>query len=407
MTDAARFSALWSEIEPVGRGPVGYERFSWGPEDMALRAWFEETATARGLDVEHDRNGNLWAWCAPATTADADDHVVATGSHLDSVPGGGAFDGPLGVVGGLLALETLRARHGPPRRPVAVAVFSEEEGARFGVACLGSRLATGAIDPARARALRDHDGTSLAEAMRTAGADPDALGPDDARIARIGAFVELHVEQGRALGPLGASVGIASGVWPHGRWRLRFDGEANHAGTALLEDRRDPLLPFAATVAAARAAALAHGGLATVGRADIVPNATNGVASSVEAWLDARAPERAALGSIVADVRLRANASAADHGVRLDVAEESSSGAVEFDPQLRATMREALGGTVAELATGAGHDAGILAARVRAGMLFVRNPTGVSHSPAEQVSIEDCVAGIDALMAVLEALAWR
>jgi N-carbamoyl-L-amino-acid hydrolase len=139
----------------------------------------------------------------------------------------------------------------------------------------------------------------------------------------------------------------------------------------------------------------------------VVPNATNGVASSVDAWLDARAPDEASLGAIVADVRARAGASSTDHGVRLVVVEESASPAVEFDAGLRGTMRGVLGAGVPEVPTGAGHDAGILAAKIRTGMLFVRNPTGVSHSPAESASTEDCVRGVDALAAVLEALAWR
>ena len=139
-----------------------------------------------------------------------------------------------------------------PARPIGIASFADEEGARFGIACAGSRLLTGQLDPDRARALRDTDGVTLAEAMAEAGHDPAHLGPDPETLRRIGTFVELHVEQGRALVDLGHPVGVGSAIWPHGRWRLDLEGEANHAGTTRLEDRRDPMLGLAAAVLAAR-----------------------------------------------------------------------------------------------------------------------------------------------------------
>src|SRR5690606_8477863 len=231
------FDRLWADLEPIGRHPGtgGYRRYTFGAADAELRSWFAGAAASRGLDVETDGNGNMWAWWgAPGPGA------VVTGSHLDSVPDGGAFDGPLGVVSALEAVAELRRRGFAPARPVAVAVFAEEEGARFGVPCLGSRLLTGAIAPERAAALTDADGVTWAEAMAGAGFDPAGLGPDPERAGRIGAFVELHVEQGRALADTGDAVGAARSIWPHGRWRLEFTGRADHAGTTRLADRRDP-----------------------------------------------------------------------------------------------------------------------------------------------------------------------
>jgi len=164
------FSQLWSELLPVGRieQTGGYRRYSWTEPDAACRGWFVRTAAALGLRTDCDRNGNLWAWWNAGSSGPA----VATGSHLDSVPDGGAFDGPLGIVSAFAAIAQLRASGFRPARPIAVAAFTEEEGGRFGVACLGSRLLTGAIDPAAARGLRDSGGVSLAEAMRAAGRDP-------------------------------------------------------------------------------------------------------------------------------------------------------------------------------------------------------------------------------------------
>jgi N-carbamoyl-L-amino-acid hydrolase len=404
------FADLWAEVAGIGRAELtgGYQRYSWTPADAAVRAWFARTANRLGLRTDCDRNGNLWAWWGrPGGEAGA---AVVTGSHLDSVPDGGAFDGPLGVVSAFAAISQLRSEGFRPARPIAVAAFAEEEGARFGVACLGSRLLTGAIDPAVARELRDHDGISLVEAMRAAGRDPDVLGPDDELLAGIGVYVELHIEQGSALAGLGAAIGVAEGIWPHGRWRLDFAGRADHAGTTRLADRRDPMLPYAATVLAARAAAARCGALATFGKVVAEPGAANAISSSVHAWLDARAPDEAVLEQLVTDVWAAAQAAASEHGVAVSRRRESVTAQVSFD----AGLRERLVGVLAAagiaapvLPTGAGHDAGVLAARIPAAMLFVRNPTGVSHSPAEHAEIADCEAGVAALAAVLADLAAR
>jgi N-carbamoyl-L-amino-acid hydrolase len=401
------FDHLWRDLLPVGRFPAsgGYRRFSWTPADAEGRAWFVDAAQALGLAVETDRNGNLWAWWgAPGPNA------VVTGSHLDSVPDGGAFDGPLGVVSALAAVAALKATGNRPTKPVAVVCFVEEEGARFGLPCLGSRLLTGATDPATARALRDPDGVTWASAMAKAGLDPEAIGPDPGRLAQIGAFVELHVEQGRGLVDAGAPVGVASAIWPHGRWRFEFQGEANHAGTTRLADRRDPMLTFAQTVLSARDAAAAAGALATFGRVAVEPNCTNAIASLVKAWLDSRGPDVEALTSVVEAVTAAAAERGDQDGVKVTVARESSTPVVEFAADLRDRL-VGLAGLAGQrtpvLPTGAGHDAGVLAASVPTAMLFVRNPTGLSHAPGEYASPDDCHAGVESLATVLEELACQ
>src|SRR5690606_16572083 len=132
-----------------------------------------------------------------------------------------------------------------------IVAFAEEEGARFGVSCAGSRLLTGDLDPARYAGRVDADGLTYADAMRRAGHDPSGLGRDEETLQRIEVFVELHVEQGVGLAEAGTAVAVADGIWPHGRWRFTFSGEANHAGTTAMADRRDPMLTFAMTVLAA------------------------------------------------------------------------------------------------------------------------------------------------------------
>jgi len=407
------FTDLWAQLEPIGRdaGTGGYRRYSWTAADLECREWFTATAADLGLQPECDRNGNLWAWWAPPGAAGP---AVATGSHLDSVPDGGAFDGPLGIVSAFAAIDLLREQGFSPARPVVVAAFTEEEGARFGVACLGSRLAAGVITPAAARDLRDSGGVSLAGAMTAAGLDPAALGPDADRLAGLACYVELHIEQGSALDGLGAPVGVGESIWPHGRWRLELTGRADHAGTTQIADRRDPMLPYAAAVLAARRSAVARGALATFGKVVAEPGGTNAICSAVRAWLDARAPDEDTLAAVTGEVGAAAQAAADEQGVGCDLRRESFSPVVSFDAGLRDRLAATLDragapvrgqAPVPVLPTGAGHDAGVLAARLPTAMLFVRNPTGVSHSPAEHAEPADCAAGVTGLAAVLRDLA--
>ncbi|WP_326728803.1 allantoate amidohydrolase [Streptomyces phaeochromogenes] len=403
------FLEMWRELQPIGRHPDsgGYRRFAWTGADRDCRDWFEEQARTRGLSYELDRNGNQWAWLGDPSAGDA----VVTGSHLDSVPDGGAFDGPLGVVSSFAALDELRSRNAEFAKPLAIVNFGDEEGARFGLACVGSRLAAGELTVEAARQLRDGDGVSLPQAMEAAGYDPDAIGADPERLARIGAFVELHVEQGRALDLSGDRVGIASAIWPHGRWRFDFRGEANHAGTTRLVDRRDPMLSYAETVLAARREASLAGAVATFGKISVEPNGVNAIPSLVRGWLDSRAADQATLDTVVSGIEKAAREYADEQGVQLDVVRESFTPVVEFEHALRDEIARILGREkdadlkVPVLGTGAGHDAGILSGSIPTAMLFVRNPTGVSHSPAEYAAEDDCVAGVTALADVLEGLA--
>jgi len=364
---------------------------------LPLRAWFTERAERMGLDVETDRNGNTWAWWGtPGPDA------VVVGSHLDSVPGGGAYDGPLGVVSALDAVAGLQAAGFVPTRPCAVLVFAEEEGSRFGVACLGSRLLSGAIDADTARSLTDRTGITLAEAAATAGLNPAHLGRDQQALDRIGIFLELHVEQGRGLIDLGEPLAVASSILAHGRWRLSFTGQGNHAGATLMTDRRDPMVAAAHAIVSVQEAALASpGSRATVGRIEAVPGGTNVIPSAVHAWLDARAETDAQARAVVADITARVQAPHA--GCSATVVEESWTSTVTFDPGLAARLALALGGIPA-LPTGAGHDAGVLASALPTAMLFVRNPTGISHSPEEFATLADCLAGVEALDTLLREL---
>jgi N-carbamoyl-L-amino-acid hydrolase len=389
------FERMWTDLAPIGRSATsgGYFRQPFASAERELSAWFVEQCAARGLRLEADTFGNTVGWWDSGTG-----QGVLTGSHLDSVLDGGAYDGPLGVVSALAAIDELRSRGFVPSRPIGVGVFVEEEGSRFGLACLGSRLATGALSWASARELRDRDGVALGDVAEDGG--PGLL-------AEVGTFVELHVEQGRDLVDRGAAVGVASGIWPHGRYRFDLTGEANHAGSTRMEDRRDPMLTYAMTALAANKQARVLGERATFGRVEVEPNGTNAVPSRVTAWLDARAASEDGLAELVEVVSRQAAERAERDGTSVEVTAESVSGAVAFDPTLAARIAaDHAGGDWPVIPTAAGHDAGVLsAAGIPTAMLFVRNPTGISHSPAEHAELPDCLAGVHALAETLERLA--
>ena len=401
---AADFEQMWRDLAPVGRSASsgGYFRQPFASAERECADWFREQAAARDLALDTDGNGNMVAWWRPAGPRHP---AVVTGSHLDSVLDGGAYDGPLGVVSAFAAVDLMRARGFEPAAPIGVSAFVEEEGSRFGIACLGSRLLTGATTPEQARELRDRDGIHLEDAMTQAGLEPD-LGPS-ALLDDVAFFLEQHVEQGRDLVHREVPVGVASAIWPHGRFRFDFTGEANHAGTTRMEDRRDPMLTYAMTVLAAHKQARLAGRRATFGRVDVRPNGTNAVPSRVTGWLDARAESAEHLEEMLADVELLATERADRDGTVVQVTRESVSPPVVFDADLAGRLA-GLGGAQPwpVIPTMAGHDAGVLsAAGRRSAMLFVRNPTGVSHSPAEHAELADCLAGVEVLADALQGLA--
>lgn len=394
--------SLLGQIREVGRDPrgPGYQRPGFSPIERELREWFEAEAAARGLDVEVDANGITWAWATqPGPNA------VVTGSHLDSVPGGGQFDGPLGVASALDALDRLRAdgRLERAARPLALAVFPEEEGSRFGVACLGSRLIAGAIAPERALGLADAEGDTFAEVAAAYGLDPHRMGPDPERLAGIGSFIELHVEQGVGLIETGQPVALGASIIGHGRWRLRFTGQGNHAGTTPMAHRADPVAAGSAVIGEIpRLAAGFDRAVATVGRTSIHPGGTNVIASAMDAWLDARCASNATVEALQQAITQAAAQAAQAGGVEFTWSQESYSPTTGFDEALTSRLSTVLPDAPI-LNTGAGHDAGILAAHVPSAMLFVRNPTGVSHAPEEACEDDDARAGVRALADALAA----
>ena len=412
------FEGMWSDLAPVGRSAAsgGYFRQPFGSAERECHAWFLEECARRDLEVEHDGNGNAVAWWEPPGIVPNEQQVSAA-EILPAVRDYPSSPDPTSTRSSTGARTT--GRWGWSRRwprstcsgsrgscragRIGIGAFVEEEGSRFGIACLGSRLAAGAITPEAARELRDRDGIALADAMSASGINPE-LGRS-AILDGVGCFVELHVEQGRDLVHRDAAIGVASAIWPHGRFRFDFTGSANHAGTTRMEDRHDPMLTYAMTALAANKQARVAGQRATFGRVDVAPNGTNAIPSRVTAWLDARCESDEQLEALVDAIAKQGSERAGRDGTRLTVTDESVSGAVTFDADLAHRLSRLLDGAPV-IPTMAGHDAGILsAAGIPTAMLFVRNPAGISHSPEEHAPMADCLTGVDALADSLRELA--
>jgi beta-ureidopropionase / N-carbamoyl-L-amino-acid hydrolase len=383
-----RFRRWFDELAAIGRSERGWNRLAWTPLEAEAREWFRAVAGGLGLDVRQDGAGNLWA-----VTADADRGPwVCAGSHLDTQPDGGAYDGSLGVVCALEAAAALLEAGVERRHPLAVASFVDEEGARFRVPCFGSQAITGGLDLERVLGV-------MGDAPARYGVTPESLRASTAQLAQVRSFMEVHVEQGRALAERGLALGVATALAARQRWRVEFAGEANHAGTTPMQGRRDALVEAARFVLAVQAAASSRpGAVATVGRLEVWPGSTNSIPGRAAASLDARSPDVATVEAMVAELR--------DGFPQADFSQESRNDGAQFDAGLRGLLEDAAGRRgipSGDLPSYAGHDAGILAPHRPAAMLFVRNPTGASHTPAESASEDDCLAAAQVLTDALEA----
>ena len=394
MINAASLQRRLAGLEAIGVTDQGIYRLAWTPEDAACRAWFEAQAAASGLRVERDPAGNLWA--CPSH----DGPWWGVGSHLDSVRGGGRYDGPLGVACGFEIAAASRA-------PVAVISFADEEGARFNTPTFGSKALAGRLELPALLARRDEHGIALGDAMRAAGVDPDRLTDAPVGLSRLRAFIEVHIDQTTGVDRAGVPVAVVSALAGRVRLEVTVRGQADHAGTTPREERRDALAAAARLIVAADELGLESSGLTvTTARIHVEPNAATTIASLVRLWIDGRSGDPEALEAWIGGLRHAADALAQRTGVELEIIVASRSDGQPFDVGLRAALgraaEEVLGAEVPELVCLAGHDAGVLAGRLPAAMLLVRNPTGVSHSPAEDVSLADAALAANVALAIMQ-----
>lgn len=387
----------------VGADPAGgITRLAWTAELAQVTGWVASELADLGLEPETDPAGNLIArWPAPGGPA------VMAASHLDTVPSGGAYDGALGVLCAVEAVRRLREEGFEPARPVWIGAFMDEEGARFGTALFGSRCFAGE-DMADSLNATDRDGTTLREAITAYGLDPQRIGAA-ARVHDLGAYLELHIEQGPVLWAAGERLAVVDAIAGVLGFRVQLTGQANHAGTTPMDMRRDALVAGARIAWTVRDEARRTTGLrATVGAISVEGGTRNVVPGRCTLTVDLRVADRAALAGAEPWLRECVAHIAAQEGVKGEVLRDLALDPIALDPGVAAVLEAAAsdeGIQPRHMVSGAGHDAMVLARHVPAGMIFLPSRDGVSHSPREWTPSEDCDLGARVLAGTIRRMA--
>ena len=348
-----------------------------------------------GLEARIDAAGNV---VARYEGRRAGAPALMLGSHIDTVRDAGRYDGNYGALAALAVVETLAERGERLDHAIEIVAFGDEEGVRFRTTLTGSRALAGTY-PEDALDQRDSSGVSMREALKAFGGDPERAG--SIRRTGVAAFVEAHIEQGPILEAEGLPLGIVTAINGATRLEVGVDGVAGHAGATPMRLRRDALTAAAEMALAIEARARGEADLvATVGRFDVWPDATNVIPGHVQFSIDIRSPDDARRAAALADLEARITAIAASRGVRVSIAKPHDANAFACDPSIIADLKkavEAIGVPPRLLPSGAGHDSMVMGKLCRAGMLFVRCKGGVSHNPLESITVEDCALGLKAL----------
>jgi hydantoinase/carbamoylase family amidase len=389
----ARADELAAISEEDGRLTRGFATPALARASDRVATWMEDA----GLTVRRDAVGNVIGRVGAG-------RPLVLGSHIDTVPDAGRYDGPLGVLLALAVAERVAASG--DGGSLEVVAFADEEGSRFGTSYLGSSAYTGSFERLWLDVV-DAAGVTLRDAIRTAGGDPDAA--VTAPVPELAGYVEVHIEQGPVLEREGLPVGVVTAIAGQTRARIALTGEAGHAGTLPMEARRDALAAAAEVVLAVERLGRAEPGLvATVGALSLSPNVGNVVAGEARMLLDVRHADDRIRRRAAEEIRDEAERIAAARGVDAAWALRYDTPAVELDPRLRGRLVDAVrdqGLPVRELVSGAGHDAVVLSRICPAAMLFVRCAGGISHDPRESVSEGDVAVALDVLERVVRSVA--
>jgi ureidoglycolate amidohydrolase len=398
--------ATFTDAEPASEG-TAVTRVVFSADDLRARAWLKELAAAEAFEVRDDAVGNIfirWAGTEPDLPA------VATGSHTDAIPHAGMYDGTVGVLGGLEAMRALKRSGLRPRRSIELVMFTSEEPTRFGIGCLGSRLLSGTLDPARADALQDKDGTPLS-IVRIAADFVGSLSSVRLPPYHYHAWIELHIEQGPLLEREGIPIGIVTSIAAPAGYRFTITGLGGHAGALLMPDRKDALCAAAELILSIEKNALATGVIdtvATVGTCDVHPGAVNSVPSRVVLLLDIRDtdPDRreAVMQAVRRDceeLRQRRKVTITEDLINADAPAQSSPHTVKLLEDICAEQ----GITYKKMVSRAYHDSLFMARIAPIAMIFIPCRNGVSHRPDEYASPPDIILGTRVLAEALAKLA--
>ena len=392
--DAERVVADLRELASRTSDERGAQRVAWTETWRNARSFLTELLEEIGATSEVDEAGNLWARLEGEDASGG----VAIGSHLDSVPDGGWLDGALGV---MAAVGVLRAQAGtaPQRKPLTLVDWADEEGSRFGLSLFGSSAFAGRLDSAAAGDLRDAGGRTMRDVLAESDVDIEQASRCAARREGLGAYLELHIEQGPVLEAEGVSIAAVEGCQGIERRRFSFAGQAAHAGTTPMSMRRDAGL--AASACALRVSELpgAHGGVATTGELRLEPGISTAVAGAAHLTCDLRNPGAEALAAMLEDARAAAAESAAAHGCELTEETVFRIAPTSFDPRLvtaAAEVCEAKAGSAFRITSGALHDAASVARVMPAAMMFCPSRGGISHAESEDTAEDHLKTAIEA-----------
>jgi hydantoinase/carbamoylase family amidase len=379
---------------------AGAQRLCWGDGWRTARDFLGELLAEIGLEPEIDEAGNAWAYL----TGEAEP-ALAVGSHVDSVPNGGWLDGALGVMGALGVLRAWAGGEARPPRTLAFVDWADEEGARFGRSLFGSSAAAGTFDPAELASARDADGRRAPGVLAENGVELEQVLESRSRLDRLGAYLELHIEQGPVLEAEGISAAAVSGCVGVERLRFEIRGRVSHAGTTPMDARHDAGLAAAATALRVEEIAVAEGGVGTVGEIGFEPGIPTAVPGRASMVVDLRNRGLDALSRMLDATRQAVAACAAERSCQVSEEPVWSIEPIEFDPELVALAREAcegVTGTAYELPSGALHDAASMAPHLPTAMVFSPSIAGISHAPEEDTAEPDLKVAIEAFGDLVE-----
>ena len=380
-----------------------WERTAFSELHLAARKWLADEMTAIGLETRLDAAANL---IGSRSGTNNRLKTIATGSHSDTVPSGGRFDGVVGVIVGLEIAQALGDAGHRLSHTLEVIDFLAEEPNKYGLSCVGSRAMSGALD-ARMLNYRASDGTTLADGIAYMGGSPDALGSPLRLGGELAAFLEVHIEQARVLEASGDDIGAVTAIAGIERLEVSVVGRADHAGATPMGLREDALTAAAAMVLCIEAKAKAETSsalVATVGKLNVLPNAANAVPEKVRFTLEARSNSSEALSNYVGWSRQQFADIAMERGLRVEVQPISRSEPVKMAPALQGLIRLAAGDRGYKhraMFSGAGHDAAYMARLAPTGMIFIPCLDGRSHCPEEFSSLEQVLVGAQTLLDVL------
>ncbi len=400
--NGARLNRTLTELGRIGETPQGMMRLAYSPADLQGREYTIGLMRQAGLEIRVDAAGNV---IGRKSGAEPNLPAIALGSHTDTVPNGGKYDGALGVLGAIEAAQTLAENSRRLRHPLEIIIFTNEEGTRFHRWLLGSRSMAGLLEPEDYTAV-DQEGVSLERRLSDIGGDLSRIDQARRYPGELVAYFELHIEQGPTLHRTGTPLGAVTGITGRYVFKVQVEGKANHAGTTPMSDRQDALAAAAhlvlATQRLATEAEICR--VATVGNIQATPNAVNVVPGQVSLGVEFRDVATDSLAAAEAALRRNAAAIADANRVSITLDPVEASPAVPLPARLQGLVAEAAdqaGLSWESLPSGAGHDAQAIAAITEAGMVFVPSVDGISHSPEEFTPPADCANGAQALLNML------